>query len=69
MTRQDQNAYIIKALEDELRDVPNVEETIGRAYQIWVQSLIQEGQSQLVSTPSSAEVNPTVSGGNDVQTK
>jgi hypothetical protein len=51
MTRQQQNEYIIGALETQLSDMPNVQERIGDAFTVWFQALVQKGMQVLAPPP------------------
>lgn len=49
MTRQEQNTIILDKLSGFIRDLPNVQETIGAAFIAWFHALAAQGSQQLAS--------------------
>ena len=64
MTRQEQNTKILGAIQHQLQDKMNVQESIVETFSNWVRALIEVGQAQLAPQP----VQPGVGqNGNTVQ--
>lgn len=51
MTRQEQNAYILEAMQHQLQDKMDVKESLVNTYTNWVRKLIKSGQAQLSPMP------------------
>jgi len=41
MTRQEQNDIIIRHIDSELRELPNVQQRVSKVFNQWFQSLVQ----------------------------
>lgn len=58
MTRQEQNAYILSAIQHQLQDKADVKENIVDIFSGWVRNLIRIGQEQLAPQPVQPQAAP-----------
>jgi hypothetical protein len=63
MTIQEQNAYLINAIGNQLKDQPNLEYTLGYMFSEWFQQKADEGLQLMQSTDQSNAAPPTEGGG------
>jgi hypothetical protein len=63
MTKQEQSAFIINKLGDQLKDQPNVEYTLGLIFAEWFAAKAEAGLSMIVPTDQSNAAPPPEGGG------
>lgn len=54
-TRQQMNEYLLRRTEQEIQDMPDIDERLFWAYRDWVLELIKAGKDQLASKPTSTQ--------------
>lgn len=57
MTKQEMNNILLQAFQTEIQDSPDLSERISSDFSSWVQSLIQQGQSELSSKPKAPQAS------------
>ena len=55
MTKQEQNDIIIRHMDAELRDTPNVQERVAHAFTKWFQNLVQMATMPAQPEPEEGE--------------
>jgi hypothetical protein len=63
MTIQEQNAFIINKLGDQLKDQPNVEYTLGLIFSQWFAMKAEAGLGMIMPTDQSNAAPPPEGGG------
>jgi hypothetical protein len=63
MTIQEQNAFIINKLGDQLKDQPNVEYTLGLIFGEWFAAKAEAGLSMIMPSDQSNAAPPPEGGG------
>jgi hypothetical protein len=63
MTIQEQNAFIINKLGDQLKDQPNVEYTLGLIFSEWFAAKAEAGLNMIMPTDQSNAAPPPEGGG------